>query len=141
MFDVPLVSLKNIALSFILSEAFKGQRGERFDFDHFSTRARNHRDTEGTERIILCALCVSVVPSRFCLGVSCHGYGRDSGIELQSQNGDGACTRCDCELPCKLRGRHGRQKARNEPSNLLAGCNIDTTAAACDCSAVGISER
>jgi diguanylate cyclase (GGDEF)-like protein len=32
-------ALKNIALSFTLSEAFKGQRGERFDFDHFSRRA------------------------------------------------------------------------------------------------------
>src|SRR5215470_17265881 len=32
-------ALKNIALSFILSEAFRGQRGERFDFDHFSRRA------------------------------------------------------------------------------------------------------
>src|ERR1051326_2262994 len=32
-------ALKNIALSFILSEAFKGQRGERFNFDRFSRRA------------------------------------------------------------------------------------------------------
>jgi diguanylate cyclase (GGDEF)-like protein len=32
-------SLKNIALSFILSEAFRGQRGARFDFDHFARRA------------------------------------------------------------------------------------------------------
>ena len=32
-------ALKNIALSFVLSDAFKGQRGERFDFDHFSRRA------------------------------------------------------------------------------------------------------
>ena len=32
-------ALKNIALSFVLSDAFKGQRGERFDFDHFSRRS------------------------------------------------------------------------------------------------------
>jgi diguanylate cyclase (GGDEF)-like protein len=32
-------SLKNVALSFILSEAFRGQRGEGFDFDYFTRRA------------------------------------------------------------------------------------------------------
>lgn len=32
-------SLKNLALSFILSEAFRGQRGAGFDFDSFARRA------------------------------------------------------------------------------------------------------
>src|SRR5215470_15699406 len=33
-----LNTLKNVALSFVLCEAFKGQTGGRFDFDRFSRR-------------------------------------------------------------------------------------------------------
>ena len=31
--------VRNIALSFVLSESFRGQRGTRFDFDHFGRRS------------------------------------------------------------------------------------------------------